>query len=218
MAKRAVLVIVLLALSVDLGIAGTEESSKELSARALEECNLGRRAQERSARLGHFEKSQVLAERAVVLDDQLADAHFALFCSLGERGRIDGEKSLAALFGFGKVMRELDRTLELAPTHLDALSSKGAFLIRLPSVLGGDPEKGEQMLRNVIQRAPKSINARLNLAKAYAARGKEAEGITLATDALKFAQAEGRADLIPEAESTLAELKAVSPVPSSVSP
>jgi len=218
MIVRAWLVLVLLALSVDIGFAATEESSKLLSAKALEECDLGRRAKERSDRLGHFEKSQALAERAVALDDQHADAHFALFCSLGERGRIDGEKSLSALFGFGKVMRELDRTLELDPTHLDALSSKGAFLIRLPSALGGDVERGEQMLRNVIQRAPKAINARLSLAKSYAARGKEAEGITLAADALKFAQAEKRADLIPEAEATLAELKSTSPVSSLVSP
>jgi tetratricopeptide (TPR) repeat protein len=204
---RWVVVVMLAALSLDLGITWAEESSRQLSAQAQEECDLGRRAQERSTRLVHFEKSQKLAERAVALDGQLADAHFALFCSLGERSRIDGEKTPAAVFGFAKVMRELDRTLELNPDHLDALSSKGAFLIKLPALLGGDAKKGEEMLRRVIQRDPRAISARLTLAKTYAARGKNAEALTLATEALKFAQADGRADLIPEAEATVSELR-----------
>jgi len=208
---RWIVVVMLAALSLDLGIAWAEESSRQLSAQAQEECDLGRRAQERSTRLAHFEKSQKLAERAVALDGQLADAHFALFCSLGERSRIDGEKTPAAVFGFVGVMRELDRTLELNPDHLDALSSKGAFLIKLPALLGGDAKKGEEMLRYVIQRDPRSINARLTLAKTYAARGKNAEALTLATDALKFAQADGRADLIPEAEATVSELRSRRP-------
>jgi tetratricopeptide (TPR) repeat protein len=208
---RWVVVVMLAALSLDLGITWAGESSRQLSAKAQEECDLGRRAQERSTRLVHFEKSQKLAERAVALDGQLADAHFALFCSLGERSRIDGEKTPAAVFGFTKVMRELDRTLELNPDHLDALSSKGAFLIKLPALLGGDTKKGEEMLRRVIQRDPRAISARLTLAKTYAARGKDAEALTLATDALKFAQADGRADLIPEAEATVSELRSRRP-------
>jgi tetratricopeptide (TPR) repeat protein len=207
---RFLLVLLLAASSLYIGIARAEESAKQLSTKAQEECDLGRRANDRADRLAHFEKSRVLAERAVALDDKLADAHFALFCSLGERSRIDGEKSVGAVAGFGKVMQELDRTLELDPDHLDALSSKGAFLIRLPVLLGGNAKKGEEMLRRVIQRDPRSISARLTLAKAYAARGKEAEAITLATDALKFARADRRADLIPEAEATLAELRSAS--------
>ena len=183
-----------------------QESAGELSVKAQKECDLGRRAQERSIRLAHFERGQVLAEQAIALDDQLANAHFALFCSLGEQIRIDGDIFSSPL-AFRRMMRALDRTLDLNPDHLDALSSKGTFLIRLPVLLGGDAGKGEQMLRRVIQRDPKSVNARLTLAKTYAARGNHQEAIALATTALEIAQAEQLADLIPEAHAIVGELR-----------
>ena len=201
-----VLAILLGVLSSAPGIASVHESARELSVKAQRQCDLGRRVQERSIRLAYFERSQALAEQAIALDDQLANAHFALFCSLGEQMRIDGE-SLSSLLEFRRMMRELDRTLELNPDHLSALSSKGTLLIRLPVLLGGDTTKGEQMLRLVIQRDPKAVNARLTLAKIYAARGDRQEAIALATTALKIAQAKHLADLIPEAHATLEELQ-----------
>jgi tetratricopeptide (TPR) repeat protein len=196
-----------------IGLAG--ESAKLLSAQALEQCDMGRRASERAMRLALFERGQVLAERAVALDDQYADAHFALFCSLGEQLRIDGE-NVTSFFGFRRALRELDRTLELAPDHLDALSSKGTLLVRLPSLLGGDAQKGELMLRHVVQRDPTAVNARLSLAKIYAARGRRTEAVALATEALEIARDQRRDDLIPEAEVTLADLKPAHPISRSV--
>lgn len=186
-------------------IAWAQDSAEVLMAEAQRECDLGRRAQERSIRLAHFKKSQALAERAVALDDRLAGAHFALFCSLGEQMRIDGE-TFSSVFGFRRMMKELDRTLELDPDHLDALSSKGTFLIRLPVLLGGDAAKGEHILRQVIQRAPKAVNARLTLAKSYCARGHHEEALRLATEALEIASAEQREDLLPEARATVQEV------------
>jgi tetratricopeptide (TPR) repeat protein len=206
MAKWWGLVAAVILLGADSVTASARESAEELSAKAQLECDYGRRAGDRDGRLAHFEKSQSLAEQAIALNDQLADAHFALFCSLGEQLRIDGH-TLTSVFGFRRVMKELDRTLELNPDHLDALSSKGTFLVRLPALLGGDEEKGEYMLRRVIQRAPKAINARISLAKAYAARGNRKEAVILAYEALDIARREGRADLIPEAETNLAELQ-----------
>lgn len=200
------LAILLGVLSSATGSASVHESARVLSAKAQRQCDLGRRVQERSIRLAHLERSQSLAEQAIALDDQLANAHFALFCSLGEQMRIDGE-SPSSLFGFRRMMKELDRTLELNPDHLSALSSKGTLLIRLPVLLGGNAEKGEQMLRQVIQRDPTAVNARLTLAKTYAARGDRQEAIALATTALKIAQAEHLADLLPEAHATLVELR-----------
>jgi len=45
------------------------------------------------------------------------------------------------------MMAALDRALELNPEHLDGLSSKAAFLVRLPAFLGGDRARGEWILR-----------------------------------------------------------------------
>ena len=186
--------------------AQAQDPAEAMSVQAQRECDMGRRATDREARLAHFENGQSLAEQAVAMNDRLADAHFALFCSLGEQLRIDGE-SMTSVFGFRRVMKELDRTLELNPDHLDALSSKGTFLVRLPALFGGDGQKGERLLRRVIQRAPKAINARLSLAKAYADRGRRQEALTLAQEALDLARTENRTDLIPEAQSTVSELE-----------
>lgn len=182
------------------------ESARALSTEALAECHHGRVAQVREVRQVHFERGVALAERAVALDDHWAEGHFALFCNLGERMRLDGEV-LASLFGLNKVLTELDRTLELNPDHLEALSCKGTFLIRLPRLFGGDQDRGEELLRQVIQRAPETaVNARLVLARSYADRGSHEQAVALAREALRVAYLQDRKDLIPEAKETLAEL------------
>ena len=198
--------VALVLLCVISGISPAQNPAAELSAAAQKECDLGRAAKARAVRLTHFQQSQTLAERAVAADDQLADAHFALFCSLGEQIRIDGE-SFSALFGLRRMMAALDRTLELNPEHLDALSSKATVLVRLPAFLGGDAARGERMLRQVIQRDPKAVSARIALARLYAAQGDRQQALVLATEALQFARAERRADLLREAEATLAEVR-----------
>lgn len=186
--------------------ASAAESARALSTEALSECHHGRVAQAREVRRVHFERGVALAERAVALDDHFAEGHFALFCNLGERMRLDGE-FLASLFGLNRVMTALDRTLELNPDHLEALSCKGTFLVRLPRLFGGDQDRGERLLRKVIQRAPDSaVNARLVLARSYADRGSHAQAVVLAREALRLAYVHERKDLIPEAEETLATL------------
>jgi len=185
-----------------------QQSSPLLSHEAMKECYEGRVTQDRTSRVGHFEKGQILGEQAVVLDDRSADAHFALFCNLGELMRIDGELSITSVMGFRRMMKELDRTLELAPEHLDALSAKGTFLIRLPSLLGGDREKGEKLLQYVLLKGPQAVNARLSLAKSYCANGRHSDALLLASEALDIAQAQRMDDFTPEAARVLAQLKA----------
>jgi hypothetical protein len=187
--------------------ADAQSTVTALTAAAMKECELGRITRGRSARLLHFERGERFGEQAVAADEQSAQAHFALFCNLGEQMRIDGETTLASVLGFRRMMKELDRTLELATDHLDALSAKGTFLVRLPALLGGDKEKGEHILRQVIQREPNSVNARLSLAKSYSAGGRHDEAIALAAKALSLAEAHRRDDFIPEARSILSELR-----------
>ncbi len=174
---------------------------------AMKECQSGRIAQDRAIRVAHFEKGRTLGEKAVALDDESAEAHFALFCNLGELMRVDGEVSISSVIGFHRMMKELNRTLELAPDHLDALSAKGTFLVRLPSMLGGDADKGEQLLHSVIQKEPQSVNARLSLAKSYCSRGRHRDAVTLASEALTLARAQRREDFIPEAARVVTQLR-----------
>ncbi|HYM89383.1 MAG TPA: hypothetical protein VES92_09720 [Nitrospiraceae bacterium] len=185
-----------------------QQSPQVLIQGAMNECNAGRVTQDRTSRVGHFEKGQALGEQAVALDDRSAEAHFALFCNLGELMRIDGEVNITSVMGFRRMIKELDRTLELAPDHLNALSAKGTFLLRLPSLLGGDREKGEKLLRYVLLKSPQSVNARLSLAKSYCADGRHSEAFSLASEALSLAQAQQLDDFTPEAAKVLAQLQA----------
>jgi hypothetical protein len=204
-----ILAIVLLAFASGWTSLASAQPIQTLITDAMQECHLGRVAQERATRVAHFEKGQRLGEQAVAMDDQSADAHFALFCNLGELMRIDGEMSLTSVMGFRRMMKELDRTLELAPVHLDALSARGTLLVRLPSMLGGDPDKGEQLLQHVIKKEPQAVNARLSLAKSYCSRGRHHDAVTLASEALSLAQAQQRADFIPEATQIVAQLRSI---------
>ncbi|HSA85332.1 MAG TPA: tetratricopeptide repeat protein [Nitrospira sp.] len=183
-----------------------QESGEGLAKRALEECHRGRLALDRATRLAHFQQGQLLGERAVAMEESNADTHFALFCNLGELLRIDGE-SLTSLFGLRRMMNELDRALEINPAHIDALSAKGTLLVKLPSFLGGDSEKGEQLLQQVVKQAPGSVNARLALARAWCQHGRHNDAVALASEALAIAEQHQRLDFIPEAEAVLQQAK-----------
>ncbi len=183
-----------------------EDSAQVLSDKSMAECQKGRRAKDPDIRLVHFERGRALAEKAVKLDDRLADAHFALFCSIGERMRANGEV-LFSVFEYGEMMNALDKTLSINPNHLDALSSKGTILIEIPRLIGGDPEKGEVMLRQVIKEDPTAINARVVVARACAERGEKDEALMLAKTALDLAKEQKREDLIPEAQETFVKIQ-----------
>lgn len=185
-----------------------EDMAGDLAGQALEECERGRAATDRAARLAHFERGRMLGEQAVARNERSADAHFSLFCNLGELLRIDGE-SLTSLFGFRRMMNELDRALELDPAHIDALSAKGTLLVKLPGLLGGDSEKGERILERVVRLAPKAVNARLALAKVRHEQGRHQEALTLASDALAIAQQYKRTTFVSEAKAMLQQLRKV---------
>lgn len=183
-----------------------QNSGTSLSKQALEECNKGRLAADRATRLAHFQQGQILGERAVEAEEGSADAHFALFCNLGELLRIDGE-TLTSLFGLRRMMKELDRALEINPGHIDALSAKGTLLVKLPGFLGGDSKKGEQLLQHVVKQAPRSVNARLALARAWCQHGRHDDAAALASEALSIAEKHQRLDFIPEAQAVLLQAK-----------
>lgn len=188
--------------------AQAEDTVQHVSAQALEECQQGRAATVNEIRQQHFRRAEALAERAITLNDQYPDAHFALFCGLGEQMR-EGNKIFFSFSGYRRMMAALDQTLALDPHHLDALSSKGTLLVELPGLFGGDPEKGEQMLEEVIQREPLAINARLVVARLCEERGEHQRALELAEKALSLARAQNREDLIPEAQSTLRDIQNV---------
>ena len=116
-------------------------------------------AEERLARLdGALE----LAEAAVRDDPNSALAYFAAFCNRGKRLQLNG----FGFHAFGEVRRlrrEIDRALELAPDWPEALAGKGAMLVALPRLLGGDVDEGERLLRRALTLDPTNVEARIIL-------------------------------------------------------
>src|SRR5262249_50640568 len=98
--------------------------------------------------------------------------HFALFCNLGrsmQRGRL----GIESWWTVRRLGREIDAALALAPDDPDVLVAKGAFLLQLPALLGGDPGAAEILLRRALALAPEHALARRYLGEALVARGLE---------------------------------------------
>jgi hypothetical protein len=205
--RRARGLVAALALSVAAASAWADQSAQDLANEAIAACKAGQAATDRAGKVANFTRGEQLADKAIALDDNLVDAHYGRFCNLGESLRVDGEK-ITSVFKLKDLMRELDKTLALDPNHVEALATKGALLVQLPRLLGGDVPKGEQMLRKVVRLDDNAVNSRIVLAKACKWKGENAEGVAFAQRALQIAKDEGRADKVAEAQSVLGDLGA----------
>jgi tetratricopeptide (TPR) repeat protein len=94
-----------------------------------------------------------LAERALARDQAVARAHFAVFCTLGKL--VDSEGlGWRTLGSVRRVRTAIERAVTLAPDDVDALVGKGALLLRLPRLLGGDPEEAYGCLQRALEIDP----------------------------------------------------------------
>jgi tetratricopeptide (TPR) repeat protein len=116
-------------------------------------------AEERLARL---DEGLALAEAAMQADPSSALAHFAAFCNRGKRLQMTGF-SFGAFGEVRRLRREIDRALALAPDWPEALAGKGAMLVALPRLLGGDVEEGERLLKRALTLDPTNVEARIIL-------------------------------------------------------
>jgi len=148
-----------------------------------------------------------IGEDAVAADETDPLAHFALFCSIGERLRFKG-LSMGAVFGLRRARQEIDRTLELAPDYSDALYGKAALLVHTPRLLGGDATEGERLLRRTLELDPDYFDARLELARTLARRGANGDARSEGERALATAEREANPTDASAARVFLAELPA----------
>jgi len=161
-------VAVLAALLLGAGMAAAEPSGSSTAREALLLCRHADTVtgDEREQAL---ERGLKLAERAVAADARDALAHFATVCNLGRQMESAG-MGIGQLFKLRRLRRELDATLELAPTDSDTLVAKGALLLRLPRLLGGDAVEAEKLLRRALDAEPGNGTARCYLAHALSVR------------------------------------------------
>jgi tetratricopeptide (TPR) repeat protein len=151
-----------------------------------------------------YDEGIALAEKAVALDPQSADAHYALFLNLGRKSERSGLTAQAQ--NIGRLRKLLDRTLELDPKHAHAWEAQGEMLQRLPWFMGGSKRKGEEALRHAAELDPRWPKPRLRLAQYYFDEGRSEEARTEAERARDLAVAAGDEDWRSEAEHLLSEI------------
>jgi hypothetical protein len=139
-------------------VAGAAESATDVAREALAICRgVGELPiEQRVASLG---AGLAMAERATLDDPTSALAWFASFCNRGKRLQLVGF-SFGALGEIRRLRREIDRALEVAPDWPEALAGKGAMLVTLPRLLGGDVAEGERLLRRALTLDPMNVEAR----------------------------------------------------------
>jgi hypothetical protein len=121
-----------------------------------------------------IERGLTRAEATVAADARDARGHFAVVCYLGKRMERAGI-SFRQISDLRRLRRELDRTLELAPGDADALLAKGALLLKLPRLLGGDVDEAEVLLRQALVAEPDNTAVRCYLAEAQRSHGVSVE-------------------------------------------
>src|SRR5262245_6421311 len=116
-----------------------------------------------------------LAEEAVAADPCDARAHLAIFCNLGRQVQ-SHPLGLRQIGLIHRLKREIDTALALAPGDVDILVAKGAMLLALPRLLGGDARQGEALVREALAREPGNAEARRYLLEALGPAAVRADG------------------------------------------
>jgi hypothetical protein len=160
-------------------------------------------------RAAMLERGLATAERAVAADDNDAKAHFAVFCNLGRKLEAKGV-SLEGVAGVKRVIEEVDRAIALQPRFVDAVTAKGALLVKLPALLGGDKDEGERLIRRAIEMAPNHPSARLQLVKALVEKGEQDEARSEVKTVVALADRRGSPAEAQEAHKLAEELGASS--------
>jgi tetratricopeptide (TPR) repeat protein len=156
-------------------------------------------------RAGMLNRAAALAESAVAADDADATAHLAVFCAMGKQlGTTCG--AFTMLRRLPRLKAEIDRAVELAPDYPGALIAKGAMLLELPKVLGGDRDAAEALLRRALAIDPANVDAQVYLGRALAARGDVGAARQQISRALESAEVAARPQLAAEARTVLAHL------------
>jgi len=183
-----------------------KRQAQTLAEQALNCLHRGEDATDQQHKLAAYEQGLDLAARAVALDDDNADAHFAIF---GNKGRILLLEGVTPNpVSLLQVNRDLERTLQLNPNHADALVAKGGLYRQLPWVLGGSLSVAETCLTKAISIDPDAVSARIELAATYRDMGHPERGLPLLQTAASIAERQGKQRQLHEARDLLRQLQA----------
>lgn len=91
---------------------------------------------------GEAEKAVDHIEKAIEMNDHIADYHYWLAQALGRKAQ--NSNVIKQAFIASKILKEFERTIELDSMHLGGHVGVASFYIQAPSIMGGDLEKARR--------------------------------------------------------------------------
>jgi tetratricopeptide (TPR) repeat protein len=131
------------------------------------------RARTPDEKLEAYEQGRQAARRAVELAPTNVLAHFWYGTNTARWGQTKGV--MRSLFLLPSVKHEIETVLELDPTFAPGYALAGNVYYEVPTLLGGDLDRAEQMFRKGLALAPRFTAMRVGLAKTLIKKGRLAE-------------------------------------------
>ncbi len=117
------------------------------------------------AAVKEYELGRAAAKRAQKLDAKSADAVFWDVANLASIGSAKGVMN--SLFMVPEIKEGLAKALALDPNHHYARETLAKVYHELPGIVGGDDDKSEELLLEVLKRDPKFTPAMVTLGNLY---------------------------------------------------
>ena len=134
------------------------------------------RARTPEEKLEVYEQGRQAAKRAVELAPRSVLAHFWYATHTGRWAQTRGV--MRSLFLLSTVRQESETVLQLDPTFAPGYALAANLYYEVPSLLGGDLDRAEQMFRRGLALAPRFTAMRVGLAKTLIRKGRLAEART----------------------------------------
>ena len=127
----------------------------------------------KSDKLGYFNKGVAVAQRAVAQQPNAVEGHFWLGANYGGQSELRG--AFNALATVKKIRAEMETVVRLNPAYCDANAylALGEIDRELPRLLGGNVKRAISSLEQGLRIAPKNLDIKLALAKAYREDGRK---------------------------------------------
>ena len=182
------------------------QAQRPRATRALVCLQRGEDATDPDAKRTAYDEGLDLARRAVALDDDNADAHFAIFANEGRLMLLDGVTAEPDQPAEGERRARACARDQSEP--LRRAGRQGRALSAAPLGARRQPDVAEECLTKAIASDPNAVSARIELAATYRDMGQPERGLPLLDKAVVIAERQGKQRQLAEARTLLSELQA----------
>ncbi len=155
-----------------------------------------------------WRKGVEYGRRAVRANPDGKEGHFYYMANIGAIAQQKG--LLQSVVKFGKIKKEMDRTLEIDPNYPPALLARAQLLMEKPGFFGGDREEALRLCARALRLDPDHLPTHVTMARLLAAEGEYEEAIAHLNKLLNCENPRHKANYLkvdrPRAEAVLEEI------------